>query len=73
MDSVSCVCDHFQKFQNSNNNRNIGGLSGSTGIAIGGGSIADLFEERERAGAMALYVLGPLFGTYIINSLAIFF
>ena len=36
-------------------------------MAIGGGSIADLFEERDRAGAMALYVLGPLFGAYIIT------
>ena len=41
-------------------------MSGSTGIGIGGGSIADMFAENERAGAMALYVLGPLFGTYII-------
>lgn len=68
MDFVSCVCDIILIcFSNSNDIENVlGGLSGSTGIGIGGGSIADLFAERERAGAMALYILGPLFGTYYI-------
>ncbi|KAF5373395.1 hypothetical protein D9757_009759 [Collybiopsis confluens] len=38
------------------------GLSGSAPIAIGGGSISDLFHERERASAMAIYSVGPLIG-----------
>lgn len=38
------------------------GLAGSAPIAIGGGSVADLFSERERATAMALYTFGPLLG-----------
>ena len=39
------------------------GLSGSTPIAVGSGSVGDLFSERDRAPAMALYSLGPLIGT----------
>ena len=38
------------------------GLSGSAPLAIGGGSVADLFSETERASAMALYNFGPLLG-----------
>ena len=38
------------------------GLAGSAPIAIGGGSVADLFSERERASAMALYTIVPLLG-----------
>lgn len=38
------------------------GLSGSAPIAIGGGAISDLFAERDRASAMALFTLGPLVG-----------
>ena len=38
------------------------GFSGSAPIAIGGGSVSDLFSERDRASAMALYCLGPLLG-----------
>ena len=38
------------------------GLAGSAPLAIGGGSVADLFSERERATAMALYIFGPLLG-----------
>ncbi|KAL1666551.1 major facilitator superfamily domain-containing protein [Schizophyllum commune] len=41
------------------------GLSGSAPIAIGGGSIGDLFNEKERGSAMALYTLGPLLGPVI--------
>ncbi|KAJ8095155.1 hypothetical protein PM082_010377 [Marasmius tenuissimus] len=37
------------------------GFSGAAPIAIGGGSVGDLFAERERALAMSLYTLGPLF------------
>lgn len=38
------------------------GFSGSAPIACGGGSIGDLFSERDRASAMAIYSLGPLIG-----------
>ncbi|KAF8830696.1 hypothetical protein HHX47_DHR2001051 [Lentinula edodes] len=34
----------------------------SAPIACGGGSIGDLFSERDRASAMAIYSLGPLIG-----------
>ncbi|KAL0570705.1 hypothetical protein V5O48_011256 [Marasmius crinis-equi] len=40
--------------------RFLNGLSGAAPIAIGGGSVGDLFSERERAKAMSLYTLGPL-------------
>ena len=39
------------------------GLSGSASVAIGGGSVGDLFSERDRASAMAMYNLGLLIGT----------
>ncbi|KIK56610.1 hypothetical protein GYMLUDRAFT_75996 [Collybiopsis luxurians FD-317 M1] len=42
--------------------RFLSGFSGSAPIACGGGSIGDLFSERERASAMAIYSLGPLIG-----------
>ena len=38
------------------------GFSGSAPIAIGGGTVSDLFSERDRASAMALYTFGPLLG-----------
>ncbi len=38
------------------------GFSGSAPIAIGGGVVGDLFSERDRASAMALFSLGPLLG-----------
>jgi multidrug resistance protein len=41
------------------------GLAGSCPITIGGGSIADTFNQEERGGAMALFALGPLFGPVI--------
>ena len=41
------------------------GFAGSAPIACGGGSISDLFSERERASAMAIYSLGPLLGPVI--------
>ncbi|KAL9710227.1 hypothetical protein Ac2012v2_006523 [Leucoagaricus gongylophorus] len=40
--------------------RMLAGLVGSAPIACGGGSISDLFAERERASAMSLFFLGPL-------------
>jgi len=42
----------------------IAGLSGSAPIAIGGGAVSDLFSERDRASAMAMFSLGPLVGRY---------
>ncbi|KAF9023698.1 multidrug resistance protein 4 [Hymenopellis radicata] len=42
--------------------RFLAGFSGSAPIACGGGTIGDLFSERDRASAMALYSLGPLVG-----------
>ncbi|KAF9262296.1 MFS general substrate transporter [Marasmius fiardii PR-910] len=41
------------------------GLTGAAPIAIGGGSIGDLFAPHERASAMAIYSLGPLLGPAI--------
>jgi len=40
----------------------VAGLSGSAPLAIGGGSVSDVFSENERAAGMALYTLGPLLG-----------
>lgn len=40
----------------------LGGFVGSAPIACGGGTISDLFSERDRASAMAVYSLGPLIG-----------
>ncbi|KAJ3516908.1 hypothetical protein NLJ89_g836 [Agrocybe chaxingu] len=45
--------------------RFLSGFSGSAPVAIGGGSVSDLFSERERASAMALYSIGPLLGPAI--------
>jgi hypothetical protein len=42
------------------------GLSGSAPIAIGGGSVSDIFAEQDRASAMALYTLGPLLGEFSV-------
>lgn len=41
------------------------GIGGSAPLTIGSGSISDLFEEKERAVAMALFSLGPLMGPVI--------
>ena len=40
------------------------GLSGGAPVAIGSGSVGDLFSERDRASAMAMYNLGTVIGTY---------
>jgi hypothetical protein len=45
----------------------LGGLSGSAPLAIGGGTVSDVFAESERAAAMALYTLGPLLGRYLLR------
>ena len=42
------------------------GLAGSAPLAIGAGSIADLFSEESRAGAMGIFTLGPLLGPVIV-------
>ncbi|KAF8644914.1 hypothetical protein AX16_008197 [Volvariella volvacea WC 439] len=41
------------------------GMSGAAPIAIGGGSIGDLFSEKDRASAMAVLSLGPLIGPIV--------
>ncbi|KAG6849851.1 hypothetical protein H0H93_004345 [Arthromyces matolae] len=45
--------------------RFLAGFSGSAPIACGGGSIGDLFSDRDRASAMAVYSLGPLIGPVV--------
>ncbi|KAH9478470.1 Efflux pump radE [Psilocybe cubensis] len=45
--------------------RFLSGFSGSAPIAVGGGSVSDLFDARDRAKAMAMYNLGPLLGPAI--------
>ncbi|KAG6830112.1 hypothetical protein H0H92_002161 [Tricholoma furcatifolium] len=45
--------------------RFLAGFSGSAPIACGGGSVGDLFSERDRASAMAVYSLGPLVGPVV--------
>ncbi|KAI0352812.1 multidrug resistance protein 4 [Trametes cingulata] len=45
--------------------RILSGFAGSAPIACGGGTISDLFSEKERASAMAIYSLGPLLGPVI--------
>lgn len=42
--------------------RLICGLAAASPMAIGGGSIADLYPPEERGKAMALFGLGPLLG-----------
>ncbi|KAL1704529.1 major facilitator superfamily domain-containing protein [Schizophyllum commune] len=41
------------------------GLAGSAPIAIGGGSISDLFSDRDRGGAMGAFSMGPLIGPVV--------
>ncbi|KAH6917888.1 multidrug resistance protein 4 [Coprinopsis sp. MPI-PUGE-AT-0042] len=45
--------------------RFLSGISGAAPIACGGGSVGDLFSEKDRASAMAIYSLGPLIGPVI--------
>jgi hypothetical protein len=40
----------------------IGGWAAAAPEAVGGATVNDLFEDRERAVAMAVYVTGPLIG-----------
>jgi multidrug resistance protein len=41
------------------------GCAGSAPLTLGGGTIADLFPQQQRAGAMAIWSLGPLLGPVI--------
>lgn len=53
------------------------GFSGSGLLSIGGGSISDMFNEEERGGAMAIFILainlgpiiGPVIAGYLTDSL----
>ncbi|KAJ7100208.1 multidrug resistance protein 4 [Mycena belliarum] len=45
--------------------RFLNGLSGSAPVACGAAVISDLFSERERASAMAVYSMGPLISPVI--------
>jgi multidrug resistance protein len=45
--------------------RLLAGIAGSCPITIGGGSIADVFDQKSRGAAMALFALGPLLGPVI--------
>ncbi|KAK4498246.1 hypothetical protein PRZ48_010903 [Zasmidium cellare] len=42
--------------------RALAGFFGSVGVANGGGTISDIFERRERAKVLGVYLLGPLLG-----------
>ncbi|TFK76035.1 multidrug resistance protein 4 [Pluteus cervinus] len=42
--------------------RFLSGMAGSAPVVCGGGSISDMFSEKDRASAMAVYTLGPLLG-----------
>lgn len=57
---VVCFSNIFPS--KSDRRKHTAGLSGSAPIACGGGSVSDLFSERDRASAMAVYSLGPLIG-----------
>ena len=41
------------------------GCAGSAVLALGGGTIADLFVQSERGAAMAIWAMGPLMGPVI--------
>jgi multidrug resistance protein len=41
------------------------GMAGSAPITVGGGTIADLFIQEERGGALAIWSMGPLIGPVI--------
>jgi multidrug resistance protein len=42
--------------------RFLAGCAGSSPLTIGGGTVADLFRPEQRAGAIALWGMGPLLG-----------
>lgn len=45
--------------------RLLAGCAGSAPLTIGGGTIADIFPQEKRAGAMAIWAIGPLLGPVI--------
>lgn len=42
--------------------RILAGMAGAAPLTIGGGTIADIFPTEQRAGAMAIWSMGPLLG-----------
>jgi hypothetical protein len=42
--------------------RLLAGCAGSAPLTLGGGTIADMFPPQQRAGAMAIWSMGPLLG-----------
>lgn len=42
--------------------RVLAGMAGAAPLTIGGGTVADIFRQEERAGAMAVWSMGPLLG-----------
>jgi multidrug resistance protein len=45
--------------------RLLAGCAGSAPLTLGGGTIADMFPPEQRAGAMAIWSIGPLLGPVI--------
>jgi len=45
--------------------RFLAGCAGSAPLTLGGGSIADMFPQEQRAGATAVWAMGPLLGPVI--------
>jgi multidrug resistance protein len=45
--------------------RFLAGCAGSAPLTIGGGTIADIFPREQRAGAMAIWAMGPLLGPVV--------
>ncbi|KAG1465574.1 hypothetical protein G6F46_001654 [Rhizopus delemar] len=61
----SAICGIAEKLGTFFVFRLIQGIFGSVGPAIGGGTVADLFEKHERGRAMGIYILGMIFGPSI--------
>ncbi|CCL99688.1 uncharacterized protein FIBRA_01709 [Fibroporia radiculosa] len=45
--------------------RVLAGFVGSAPVTLGGGSVADVFSEHDRASAMAVFTMGPLIGPVV--------
>ena len=45
--------------------RLLAGCAGASPLTLGGGTIADMFPPEQRAGAMAIYSMGPLLGPIV--------
>lgn len=45
--------------------RVLAGCAGAAPLTIGGGTIADIFPQEKRAGAMAIWSIGPLLGPVV--------